>query len=233
MNIGVLSLYKEREITGINKVTMGLMEELLKCDRDNAYVLLGKTDWLPLDMDYIPVLPDAGSSIQLNYAMLAHPLDIVHSHYRPFELSKGLPCAKILTIHDLIPLIYPQWYGSQFEYYDSSIRKCAKQADKIIAVSECTKRDVVEYYGISPDKIEVVYNGLSPTKLFADDARGEIVPELENTDFIFSVSGLGPHKNQGGLAEAFLLYKRRHPGWDVKRGLTGAVREYVVVRELL
>ena len=233
MNIGVLSLYKEREITGINKVTMGLMEELLKCDRDNAYVFLGKTDWLPLDMDYIPLLPDAGSSIQLNCAMLAHPLDIVHSHYRPFELSKGLPCAKILTIHDLIPLIYPQWYGSQFEYYDSSIRKCAKQADKIIAVSECTKRDVVEYYSISPDKIEVVYNGLSPTKLFADDARGEIVPELENTDFIFSVSGLGPHKNQGGLAEAFLLYKRRHPESDVKLVLTGPVRKYEVVREIL
>lgn len=233
MNIGVLSLYKEREITGINKVTMGLMEELLKSDRDNNYVFLGKTDWLPLAMDYIPVLPDAGSSIQLNYAMLAHPLDIVHSHYRPFELSKGLPCAKILTIHDLIPLLYPKWYGSQFEYYDSSIRKCAKEADKIIAVSECTKRDIVEQYGISPDKIEVVYNGLSPTKLFADDARGEAVPELENTDFIFSVSGLGPHKNQGGLAEAFLLYKRRHPGANVKLVLTGPVRKYEVVREIL
>lgn len=233
MKIGVLSLYKEREITGINKVTMGLMEELLKSDQRNEYVFLGKTDWLPLPMDYIPVLPDAGGSIQLNYAMLAHPLDIVHSHYRPFELSKGIPCAKILTIHDLIPLIYPEWYGSQFEYFDVSIRRCAKEADKIIAVSECTKRDIVERYGIAPNKIEVVYNGLSPKKLFADDAASESVPELEGTNFIFSVSGLGPHKNQGGLAEAFLLYKRRHPESDVKLVLTGPVRKYEVVREIL
>lgn len=233
MKIGVLSLYKEKEITGINKVTMGLMEELLKADQKNEYVFLGKTDWLPLDMDYIPILPDAGGSIQLNYAMLAHPMDIVHSHYRPFELSKGIPCAKILTIHDLIPLIYPEWYGSQFEYYDVFIRRCAREADKIIAVSECTKRDIAEYYGIAPEKIEVVYNGLSPAKLFADDAVGESVPELENTDFIFSVSGLGPHKNQGGLAEAFLLYKKRHPDSDIKLVLTGPVRKYEVVREIL
>lgn len=233
MKIGILSLYKEREITGINKVTMGLMEELLKRNQGNEYVFLGKTDWLPLSMDYIPVLPDAGGSIQLNYACMAHPLDIVHSHYRPFELSKGIPCAKILTIHDLIPLIYPEWYGNQFEYYDVSIRRCAKEADKIIAVSECTKRDVVERYGIAPDKIEVVYNGLSPKKLFADDAASESVPELEGTNFIFSVSGLGPHKNQGGLAEAFLLYKRRHPESDVKLVLTGPVRKYEVVREIL
>lgn len=233
MKIGVLSLYKEREITGINKVTLGLMEELLKSDQINEYLFLGKTDWLPLDMDYIPVLADAGTSIKLNYAMLAHPLDIIHSHYRPFELSKGIPCAKILTIHDLIPLIYPEWYGNQFEYYDVSIRKCAKEADKIIAVSECTKRDITKYYGIAADKIEVVYNGLSPEKLFADDAEGKSVPELENTDFIFSVSGLGPHKNQGGLAEAFLLYKRKHPESNVKLVLTGPVRKYEVVREIL
>ena len=142
MKIGVLSLYKEREITGINKVTTGLMEELLKQDQENEYVFLGKNDWLDLDMDYIPVLPDAGGSIQLNYALTTHPLDIVHSHYRPFELEQKIPCAKILTIHDLIPLIYPQWYGSQMEYYDVFIRKSAKSADKIIAVSECTKRDI-------------------------------------------------------------------------------------------
>lgn len=233
MKIGVLSMYKEREITGINKVTMGLMEELLKLDQENDYVFLGKTDWLPLDMTYIPVLPDAGGSVLLNYAMLAHPLNIVHSHYRPFELSKGIPCAKILTIHDLIPLIYPKWYGNQFEYFDVSIRRCANEVDKIIAVSECTKRDITERYGIAPEKIEVVYNGLSPEKLFADDAVGESVPELENTDFIFSVSGLGPHKNQGGLADAFMLYKRRHPDSDVKLVLTGPVRKYEVVREIL
>ena len=59
------------------------------------------------------------------------------------------------------------------------------------------------------------------------------MPELEDTEFIFSVSGLGPHKNQGGLAEAFLLYKKRHPESKVKLVLTGPVRKYEVVREIL
>ena len=66
MKIGVLSMYKEKEITGINKVTMGLMEELLKLDRENDYVFLGKTDWLPLDMEHIP------GCRRLRFAQLCH-----------------------------------------------------------------------------------------------------------------------------------------------------------------
>ncbi len=233
MKIGILSQNKETNITGINRVTMGLMSELLKIDKDNKYYFLGKTDWMNFNIDNIPLVPDAGKEIMLNYTLAAYPLDIVHSHYRPFHLNKKIACGKILTIHDLIPLLYPEWYKSQYEYFDTAIRKSAKEADIIIAVSEYTKKDIIKHYDISEDKVKVIYNGLYPSELFSSDAKGKAVHKLEGENFVLSVSGVGPHKNQVGLVEAFLLYKTKHSDSDIKLVLTGPVRRYQVIRDIL
>ena len=233
MKIGILTQNKETNITGINRVTIGLMTELLKIDRDNKYFFLGRTDWMDFDIESIPLVPDAGKEILLNYTLTSYPLDIVHSHYRPFHLNSNIPCGKILTIHDLIPLLYPEWYKSQYEYYDTAIRKSAEEADIIIAVSEYTKKDIIEHYGIGEDKVKVVYNGLYPSKLFSKDVKGSVLQELEGENFILSVSGVGPHKNQVGLVEAFLLYKSKHTDSDMKLVLTGPVRRYQVIRDIV
>lgn len=233
MNIGILSQNKEKNITGINRVTQGTVEELLKLDNENSYHFLGKTEWLNLDMDYIPMIVNGGKQFSLNFTLMAHPLDIVHSHYRPFSLNEKVPCAKILTIHDLIPLIYKDWYQSQYDYFNESIRKCAEQVDTIITVSEYTKQDVIKYYNIPEEKIKVVYNGLYPASLFSSEIKGKSIDILENQRFLLSVSGVGPHKNQVGLAEAFINYKKHHKDDELKLVLTGPVRRYQVIRDIM
>lgn len=233
MKIGILSQIKEKNIAGINRVTMGTLTELLKLDQDNQYSFIGRTEWLSLPMESIPLVPATDRMFSLNYLMMAHPLDIVHSHYRPFHVGSHFPCGKILTIHDLIPLIYPEWYGVQYDYYNEVIRQGAVEADVVVAVSEYTKQDIVKYYGIPEEKIKVVYNGLFPSKLFGKDAVGEAVTGLEKVDFLLSVSGVGPHKNQTGLVEGFLRYRQHHPEDDLKLVLAGPVRRYEVVREIL
>lgn len=233
LKIGILSQNKEKNITGINRVTQGVVEQLLKLDKENKYCFLGRTEWLDLDMDYIPMCINGGKQFSLNFTLMAHPLDIVHSHYRPFSLNEQIPCAKILTIHDLIPLIYKDWYQSQYDYFNEAIRKCAREADTIITVSEYTKRDVMAYYGIPEEKIKVIYNGLYPAALFAPEMKGHKLPDLDGKRFLLSVSGVGPHKNQMGLAEAFVEYKRHHKGDDLKLVLTGPVRRYQVIRDIM
>ena len=55
----------------------------------------------------------------------------------------------IVTIHDLIFLRYPQYYHSiDRKIYTYKFRKACENADKIIAISECTKRDIIEYFRI-------------------------------------------------------------------------------------
>ena len=233
MNIGILSQIKEKNITGINRVSKGTLEELKTRDTQNNYFFLGKTQWLNIDFPTIPIVPNGAKCFDLNFTLLAHPLDIVHSHYRAFTLNSKIPCARIITIHDLIPLIYKEWYPSLYDYFNEEIRKCAEQADMIIAVSEHTKSDIIKYYGISDKKIRVVYNGLYPEQLFSSELKGKVVSELSNKKFILSVSGVGPHKNQVGLTKAYIYYKEKHPDSDIKLVLVGPVRRYHVVREIL
>ena len=233
MNIGIISQIKEKNIAGINRVTMGTVTELLKLDKNNEYYFVGKTDWLNLPLESIPILPDMDCAIRLNYTVNSYPLDIIHSHYKAFDLNAGFSCAKILTIHDLIPLLYPKWYGNQYDYFNEVLRKCAHSADVVIAVSQYTKNDIVEHYRIKEEKIKVVYNGLYPADLFGEVKQCEAVTYLENQRFILSVSGISPHKNQLALVEAFLLYKQRNPNDDVKLLLTGPIRQYQVVRDIL
>lgn len=233
MKIGILSQHKEKKITGINRVTMGLMSELLKLDKENQYVFLGRTKWLNLNMESIPLIPDTGMEMMLNYTLASYPLDVVHSHYNAFHANKNIKCGKILTIHDLIPLLYPGWYQSQYEYFNEAIRKSAQEADVVVAVSECTKRDIIEHYEISEDKVKVVYNGLYPPQLFQKSMSGKAVAELEDEEFILSVSGVGPHKNMVNMVEAFMHYQRKNPDSHLKLVLAGPVRRFQVIREIM
>jgi len=70
------------------------------------------------------------------------------------------PIKKVVTIHDLIFVRYPQYYS----FFDRKIhfwkfKKAADSADKIIAISEQTKRDIIRYLKVPETKIEVIYQG--------------------------------------------------------------------------
>ena len=186
MNIGILSQNKEKNITGINRVTMGTVTELLKLDKKNNYYFVGNSDWLNIPLESIPALPDIDCAMRLNYTVNAYPLDIIHSHYRAFELNPGFPCAKILTMHDLIPLLYPQWYGGQYDYFNEVLRKCAHSADLVIAVSQYTQNDIVKHYGIKEEKIKdwIVDEGIFREKKLDDNADFHYIIEFPNDNIM-------------------------------------------------
>lgn len=106
------------------------------------------------------------SSIKEDNLTLFHGL----SNELPFNIRKA-NTRSIVTIHDLIFLRFPEYYKF-FDrlIYNYKFRKACIDADRIIAVSECTKNDIVRYYGISADKIDVVYQG-------CDSQFKETVPE--------------------------------------------------------
>lgn len=72
--------------------------------------------------------------------------------------SSGIP--SIVTIHDLIFLRYPEYYKPiDRKIYNYKFRHACENATRIIAISECTKSDIINYYDIPPTKIDVVYQG--------------------------------------------------------------------------
>ena len=82
------------------------------------------------------------------------------------ELPIGLHKAGIkgvVTIHDLIFLRHPEWYNPvDVMFYKWKFHKTLKEATKIIAISECTKRDIIHYGDIDPERIEIIYQSFSP-----------------------------------------------------------------------
>jgi glycosyltransferase involved in cell wall biosynthesis len=80
------------------------------------------------------------------------PLDIVKSKAR-----------SVVTIHDLIFLRYPNLYKkADREIYKSKFKRSCMQADAIVAISEQTKSDIIQFFGINQEKIHVIYQGCNP-----------------------------------------------------------------------
>ena len=98
-----------------------------------------------------------GSGIVHDYT--CDSIDLFHG------LSNELPLAHntvptVVTIHDLIFLYYPHCYKPADRIiYNYKFRHACNSANRIIAVSQCTKRDIVKCYGIDENKIDVVYQG--------------------------------------------------------------------------
>lgn len=221
MNIGILAQKPEKNIDGINRVTIELMKEILKLDHHNQYSFIGNTDWLNVPMPYVDIIPDSRNIMKLNYVVQAKPYNIIHSHYKPFEFNSHLGCAKILTIHDLLVLKNKEKRYGPVEFFDVALRQCAKEADCIIAVSEYTKKDIIECYGVNPDKIKVVYNGVYTTNHIEEGTISGKISELSHTNYIVAVSTMREYKNTHGLVRAFRLFKDRHPYSDLKLVLVG------------
>lgn len=89
-------------------------------------------------------------------------IDIYHglSNELPFNIRRARSVKSVVTIHDLIFLLYPQYYPwIDRKIYGYKFKKACKDTSAIVAVSECTKRDIVRFFHIPEEKISVIYQG--------------------------------------------------------------------------
>ena len=128
-------------------------------------------------------------------------IEIYHglSHEIPSGLKqRGIK--SVVTIHDLIYIRYPQFFKYiDRKIYDYKFRAACKNADRIIAISEQTKRDIIQYFGTNPDKITVVYQGCD--EVFYLPASADVKNEVSKlyqlpAEFLLCVGTLEERKNQ-------------------------------------
>ena len=116
------------------------------------------------------LLPEGGTggSLWRNFGVVPRlqkeGIDLFHglSHELPLGIyGKGI--ATVVTIHDLIFIRYPHYYKPVDRLlYRLKYGHAARRADRVIAISEQTKRDVMEFFHVPADRIDVVYQGCSP-----------------------------------------------------------------------
>lgn len=123
----------------------------------------------------------------------------------PFGIDK-IKTKTVVTIHDLIFLRYPEWYKSVDRkiYYKKALNAC-KNADRIIAISEQTKNDIVEFVGTPEKKISVVYQGCN--ERFIQDVSEVESVRVQNkfelpSEYILYVGTVEERKNLLSIVKA-------------------------------
>ena len=115
----------------------------------------------------------------------------------------------IVTIHDLIFLRHPEYYKFfDRKIYEWKFRKTLKETEYIIAISECTKRDILEFGDFDPDKIFVIYQSCNPR--FGQEIHEQEMQDVINryklpSRFILCVGTIEERKNLMLAAKALKL----------------------------
>ncbi len=123
-------------------------------------------------------------------------------------ISLSGKCRKIITIHDLSYLRYKEFFSLKRRAWHRiiNVKRILKEFDLVVAVSENTKQDILEFSGINEAKIKVIHNGISSGfKPIKDKEKLNRVKRKYRLPekFILSLSTLEPRKNISGIIQAF------------------------------
>lgn len=134
------------------------------------------------------------------------PLDIFHSSdwVQPPTKAK-----KVTTYHDVVPLKYPQWsHHKIINVHKRRLRLVEKEIDMVIAVSQSTKKDLLEVSEIPEEKIAVIYEG--PTSDFSTRSKEEVEEFKKKYSlpdkFLLAIGGIGERRNLKRIKQACLDY---------------------------
>jgi alpha-1,3-rhamnosyl/mannosyltransferase len=127
----------------------------------------------------------------------------------------------VVTMHDVIPLMHPGQLRTGVVH--GLLYAAVRRADRIVAVSEAGRRDLVAHLGIPAERVDVVYEAAAPR--FAPTEPGDVARRLGIAEpFVLHVGGADPRKNLGALIDAFATWagERSRPEMLV---LAGPVRD--------
>jgi glycosyltransferase involved in cell wall biosynthesis len=138
--------------------------------------------------------------------------DIDVLHYSDWMFPPQRAGLRATTIHDLVPVRFPEWVQGRTHSMHTAKYKDARRCDVVFANSEFTARDVVDLLGVARERVRVGYPGVD-AEFRADGERADL-----GGPYVLSVATLEPRKNLGVLVEAF----RRLDRDDLKLALVGA-----------
>ncbi len=129
-------------------------------------------------------------------------IDIFHSTYMLNINFQNIK--RVTTIHDLIPLKLPHTTLDNKKIFFNKVKKALEISDKIITISETSKRDILEFFDVPEDKIVNCYQSLTlPKELLEFDFSVKKFA-LEKNEYFLFVGNIEPKKNVGRVIQAFL-----------------------------
>jgi glycosyltransferase involved in cell wall biosynthesis len=232
VRIGVNALFLQKPATGSGQHLIHLLEGLDKIDRDNEYVLLSPrlrhayaVYWPELsdrfqNVQVATTLARAGENLEklwweqvgiVNAARKAS-VDLLHCPY--FAGPMVSPFPRVVTIHDVIPYVLPEYAWRRVSHlYVRLVSASAKRADAIIAVSECSRRDIERTLHIPAERVHVIGNAVDESFKPLTDA--------------WQISSV---RERYSVGEKYLLY---FGGFDMRKNVLRLIRAYTRLPEAM
>ncbi len=200
---------------GIGTYIRNLVQSLVELDLENSYVLLtgpqGKEVLGNLPENFRIVIERSPvysmrELLALSWRLRRLRLDLYHATH--YVLPIATPSRVVVTIHDIIHLLYPQFLPNRlaFIYAQRMMRRSLTRADRVIAVSENTKSDLMEYFETDGSTIEVIHNGVDETfrqKLSEADLDRWLRQLGIRRPYLLFVGNPKPHKNLDRVIRAY------------------------------
>jgi glycosyltransferase involved in cell wall biosynthesis len=222
VNAHLLSLAESYRSAGINWYIYNLLCHLREAAPENEYTVFlsdrrySGVPGLQLRRSRLPThRPPARilwEQVVQPWAVRQAGVDLLHGPAFVGPLASD--CPFLITVHDLSFLFYPQGFRVlNRTYLQLLTRLSARRARRIIAVSDSTKRDLVQHYGLLPAKVDVVHNGVDASfrPLPADQVAAFRTRAGLPDRFILFVGTLEPRKNVAGLIEAYARLPEERP----------------------
>ncbi|MDD5622947.1 MAG: glycosyltransferase family 1 protein [Actinomycetota bacterium] len=243
IGIDISTLLNHGPDIGAGRYIINLIRSLLRIDKENTYVLTGRyitSEYLPEIYDLKSQFPDSKMKLDLynttsrklkSWDKIRFPLlelrgfkaDILHcpDYLIPPTMNKNI----ILTVHDLAFIRFPEFNFDWFiKKYTEEIKRNARISKKIIADSDSTRNDIVNFLGIDPDRVEVVYLAADDIfrKLTETEKSTEVLKKYQlDKKYILSVGTIEPRKNFAALIRAFNNIKKSKTGSGYKLVIVG------------
>lgn len=212
------------QISGVENYTQNLLENLLAIDKENFYVLFYNSitsknfEQLHFINSEIVNFRWSNKILNLSLDLLSKP-DLSEALGKPDLIfypninhySASWAKNSVLTVHDFSAFVKPELFDFRRRLWHKSVamREKLHQAKKIIAVSEYTKLDCLNLFGVPESKVSVIYPGID---LKIPDFTEQKLRALRNVyslplDYILFVGTLEPRKNILGLIDSFETLK--------------------------
>lgn len=225
MRIGIDGRGYLGSLDGIGRYTRTLISNLLELDNENEYVIfvLPNTDWSFVEKysnARLFVYPHRHLSLatvhKLGPIVDNEGVDVFHSLFfvAPMNLRAGL----LITVHDLMALTYPGFFGERFIigqilatlYHRVYVPGSIRRADALVAVSDFTRQQLREYLQIPVERISVIYNMVDVNfKPEADSETDTAILRKYGLErgYLLYVGNTKPYKNIEGLLRGYARYQ--------------------------
>jgi glycosyltransferase involved in cell wall biosynthesis len=221
MNIGIISERLNRPLTGVGIYTQHLIKEIsLIYPKDKIYLIDYRDYEMFKNLNKIIIVPWIKYLPQKSYFWHLYlqfklrknnlDLDLIHSPENATLFVKLKNQKKIVTVHDIRQHVFPKFNKATTLSY-LFLPRTLKTTDKIITVSNSTKKDLIHYFNVPEEKIKVIL--LAADEKFQplnDEETKEVKQKYHlNFPFILYLGGLAAHKNISTLIKAFYTLKKK------------------------